>query len=203
MKNRTDDYIAPSGGVHKKYSCICDCGKFVDVLKEHLTSGRQKSCGCLKKENGTIKHQEIYTRLYRIWGNMCNRCSNPNNPAWKNYGGRGIFVCDSWKSYENFRDWANANGYTDKLTIDRINNNLGYNPLNCRWVDDFTQANNKRNNHIVIYNGQSKTLSEWANYLQIPYKTLYRRLVTLEWDINRAFNQPLRKSPTSRNCVKR
>lgn len=133
---------------------------------------------------------------------MKNR-TDPNNPAWKNYGGRGIFVCDSWKSYENFRDWANANGYTDKLTIDRINNNLGYNPLNCRWVDDFTQANNKRNNHIVIYNGQSKTLSEWANYLQIPYKTLYRRFVTLGWDINRAFNQPLRKSRISRNCVKR
>ena len=117
VEKRIDDYVAPSGGVHKKYACICDCGQKVTVLKEHLTSKRQQSCGCLRKENGLVKHGEVNTRLYRIWGNMCNRCSNPNNPAWKNYGGRGIFVCDSWRKYENFRDWALKNGYNDTLTI--------------------------------------------------------------------------------------
>ena len=197
VEKQTDDYITPSGGHHKRYTCLCECGKRVDVLKEYLTSGRQKSCGCLKKENGHPTHREIHTRLYKIWGNMCNRCSNPNNPAWDRYGKRGILVCDDWKLYENFRDWAKSNGYNDDLTIDRIDNDRGYNPDNCRWADRYTQANNKRDNHIVEFKGQKKTLSEWASYLGIPYKTLHNRVVRLNWDIERAFTQPMRKSSSS------
>lgn len=194
VEKRVEDYVSPSNGHHIRYTCLCDCGKRVNVLKEYLKSGRQKSCGCLRKENGNPTHREIHTRLYKIWGNMCNRCSNPNNPAWSRYGQRGILVCDEWKSYENFRNWAKTNGYTDSLTIDRIDNNKGYNPDNCRWVDRYAQANNKRNNHIVEYDGYKKTLSEWASYLGIPYKTLHHRVVGLNWDIERAFTQPIRKS---------
>lgn len=199
VRKRVDDYIAPSGGTHKNYECICECGAVVNILKEHLTSGRQKSCGCLRKDNGIQKHGEIKTRLYRIWGNMCNRCTNPNNPAWKNYGGRGISVCDEWKEYINFRDWAFANGYTPNLTIDRINNNGNYCPSNCRWADTYTQANNKRNNRVIEYHGQTKTLNEWSKYLGIPYKDLHNR-IRLGWDIKRAFEQPLRKSPIKSNA---
>lgn len=196
---RTEDYVAPSGGVHKKYVCVCDCGNRVDVLKEHLTSGRQKSCGCLKSENGRPTHREIHTRLYKIWGNMCNRCSNPNNPAWNRYGGRGITVCDEWRSsFENFRDWARANGYAENLTIDRRDNDAGYNPSNCRWVDDYIQANNKRNNHMITYNGKTKTLAEWATELNIPYKTLHRRIAELHWSVERAFTQPPRNASAKR-----
>lgn len=193
---RDDNYISASGGVHKKYVCICDCGKRVKVLKEYLTSGRQKSCGCLKSENGKATHRETHTRLYRVWGNMCNRCSNPNNPAWHRYGGRGIIVCDEWKSYECFRDWATANGYADNLTLDRRDNDGAYCPSNCRWVDEFVQANNKRNNHLIEYNGETKTIAEWANFVNIPYKTLHRRIVELGWAVERAFTQPLRKIST-------
>lgn len=194
------DYVAPSGGVHKRYLCRCDCGNTTEVLKEHLLSGRKKSCGCLRRENGRPTHREIHTRLYKIWGNMCNRCTNSNNPAWGNYGGRGIYVCDQWKSYENFRDWANANGYGDKLTIDRIDNNAGYSPDNCRWVSDCVQANNKRNNHLIEYNGETKTIAEWAAVLHVPYKTLHRRIVSLHWGIERAFTQPVRTQPAKTNC---
>ena len=192
-------YTAPSGGIHKRYSCKCDCGNQVMVLKEHLTSGRQKSCGCLKKLNGNPTHREIHTRLYRIWGNMCNRCLNYNNPAWDDYGGRGITVCSEWKKYENFRDWAKTNGYTDNLTIDRSDNDMGYTPQNCRWVDGFVQANNKRNNRYITFNNQTMTLSNWAKLFGIPYKTLHRRIVGLGWTVERAFTQPLRNSTTKCN----
>ena len=194
VESRAEDYVSPSGNKHCRYLCVCDCGNKKIVYKEHLTSGRTKSCGCLKKENGRPTHREIHTRLYKIWGNMCNRCSNRANPAWKNYGGRGIVVCEEWKSYEKFREWAYTNGYSDNLSIDRIDNDKGYSPDNCRWVDSYTQANNKRNNHVVEYNGESRTLAEWANYLNIPYRTLHHRVVGLGWDVDRAFTQPLRKS---------
>lgn len=183
------DYISASGSTHKKYRCVCDCGNHTETLKEHLSSGKTRSCGCLRRENGRPTHKEIHTRLYTIWGNMCNRCSNPNNPAWDRYGGRGITVCDEWKSYECFRDWAKNNGYTDELTIDRLDNNSGYNPSNCRWVDKIVQANNKRNNHFVEYNGQTKTIAEWAQVVNIPYKTLHHRIVGLNWSVERAMTQ--------------
>lgn len=200
VKRRVGDYVSPSGGAHKRYECVCDCGAVINVLKEHLTSGRQKSCGCLRKENGVKKHGEIKTRLYRVWGNMRNRCTNPNNPAWKNYGGRGISVCDEWEEYTTFRDWAMSNGYSDNLTIDRIDNNGDYEALNCRWVDAYTQANNKRNNRVIEYKGEAKTLHEWSECLGIPYKTLHNR-IQLGWDIKRAFEQPLRKSPVKNNML--
>ena len=194
---RVEDYVTKSGGRHARYLCACDCGVQKEVMKEYLTSGRVRSCGCLRKENGNPTHMEIHTRLYTIWGNMCNRCSNPNNPAWERYGGRGISVCDEWKKYEGFRDWAYANGYDDTLTIDRINNDCGYEPSNCRWTDTITQANNKRNNNLITYRGETKTLAEWARKLGISYKVLHHRVVGLGWEIDRAFEQPVRKSPTN------
>lgn len=197
--DRANDFVSPSGRTRIKYKCVCDCGNQKEILRDCLISGRTKSCGCLLKENKKSTHGEIHTRLYRIWGNMCNRCSNPNNPVWNRYGGRGITVCDEWKSYECFSAWAKTSGYTDDLTIGRIDNNDGYNPLNCRWVDDFVQANNKRNNHLIEYDGKIMTIAEWAKELGIPYKTLHQRIVGYNWTTERAFTQPLRKSPTKRD----
>ncbi len=193
---RIDDYVAPSGGKHKKYLCKCSCGKEVQVLKEHLTSGRQMSCGCLKKMNGNPTHRQIHTRLYRIWGNMVSRCTDKNNPRYDDYGMRGIFVCEEWRKFENFYDWAYKNGYDDTLTIDRINNDDGYYPENCRWVSRNVQANNKRNNHIVEYHGKKLTLAELSREIGIPYSVLHHRISTLKWDIDRAVTQPVRKSPS-------
>ena len=201
VNERVSDYVAPTGGVHRRYICTCDCGNVKTVVKDQLTSGKTKSCGCLRYGPKEKKHGEIKTRLYRIWGNMCNRCSNPRNPAFDRYGGRGITVCDDWKDYRNFRDWAEASGYTNSLTIDRIDNDAGYNPSNCRWANDYTQANNKRNNRVITYNGEKKTIAEWARVTGIPYKVLYARLNRYGWTTERAFTQPLRKSP-ARNCAK-
>lgn len=122
-------------------------------------------------------HGESKTRLYRLWCHIKWRCLNKNCKQYPDYGGRGIKICDGWlNSYESFRDWALANGYSDELTIDRIDVNGNYTPSNCRWVDNKTQARNKRRTIYVRVNGESKTLSELAEQLGVSYYTLHKRI---------------------------
>ena len=122
-------------------------------------------------------HNETHTRLYSIWANMKQRCYNPKNDNFCNYGGRGIVICDSWKdSFENFRDWAKTHGYADSLTIDRIDGSKGYYPENCRWVTVKEQNNNLRTNRKITYNGETKTVTAWSKELNIPQQTIADRL---------------------------
>lgn len=121
-------------------------------------------------------------RLYAVWNMMKQRCGDPNNKSYKNYGGRGVSVCDAWKnSYKEFRDWALANGYDDnaethKCTIDRIDNNGDYCPENCRFVSAKEQSRNTRRNRIITYNGETKTLAEWGEATGIYYLTIHYRI---------------------------
>lgn len=141
--------------------CKCDCGQMIVVTGSDLKSGNTKSCGCWDKDVGRRKlttHGYSKTRLYYIWSNMKDRCCNPNNKRYKDYGGRGIFVCDEWlHDFVAFREWAYKNGYDDtapfgQCTIDRANNNDGYTPFNCVWSTLRQQAHNKRNTtHSQIY----------------------------------------------------
>ena len=168
------------------YLCRCDCGNECIINKIYLKTKETKSCGCLKKENmkktsqKTIKHNKTHTRLYNIWRNIKQRCFYKINSNYKNYGGRGIEVCDEWLDKENgfinFYNWAMDNGYKDDLTIDRIDVNGNYEPNNCRWANLKTQAKNRRNNHIIEYNGEKHCISEWAEILKINYNTLLSRV---------------------------
>lgn len=112
-----------------------------------------------------------------MWCAIKARCLNENTVAYKDYGARGITICDDWEnSYESFRDWALDNGYQEKLSIDRIDNNKGYFPDNCRWVDAKTQANNRRSNRVYEIDGETHNLTEWANLYGIKPKTLFTRV---------------------------
>jgi len=116
---------------------------------------------------------------------MKGRCKNKNNNKAKDYSGRGITICDEWENFENFYKWAIANGYRENLTIDRIDNNGNYEPSNCRWTDLITQENNKRTNRRIEYNGEIKTLAQWARVFNINYNTLRNRL-NRGWEFERA-----------------
>lgn len=181
---RAEDHISKSGYHFTQYECLCDCGATRRVLASALKSGRSKSCGCYAGEiraricrENFKTHGETKTRLYQIYVGMKKRCYNEAAYNYANYGARGILVCEDWlKSWESFRDWSLANGYSDNLSIDRIDVNGDYSPSNCRWVTRDVQANNRRSNKSIVYNGASHTIAEWSRILGIPYKTFYAKL---------------------------
>ena len=175
------------------WKCKCDCGNYINVNSNSLSQNKTRSCGCLSNErrkSGNIRrtHGGCGTRLYRIWKNMKKRCNNPNSPDYiKWYGSHNIKVCDEWNnSFESFRDWAMSNGYNDNLSIDRIDVDGDYSPNNCRWSTNITQANNKHNVNRIEYNGESHTVTEWANIIGVNRQTLYYRLFVYKWSIERA-----------------
>lgn len=151
--------------------CKCDCGNEKIVRRCHLTSGGVQSCGCVLLEgratytNGWRTHGlwQSSPRLCKIWDGMKSRCYKENDTHYKDYGARGIIVCEEWKNdFEKFREWALKNGYQENLTIDRINVNGSYCPENCRWATRKEQANNKRTNIYIDYKGERHTAAEWS-----------------------------------------
>lgn len=146
-----------------------------------------QSYGCVTK-----KHGMFGTRIYKIWDGMKYRCTNPNSDAYHNYGGRGITVCDEWiHDFMAFYNWSMSHGYSDDLTLDRINVNGNYCPENCRWADDITQHNNTRTNRYIEYNGETHTMAEWAKIKGMKYVTLNTRINKYHWPIAKALTTPL------------
>lgn len=179
------------------WQCQCECGKTVVVLGAGLFNGHTKSCGCLKRDMASIwptKHGQSRvgrkTKEYTAWRGVVDRCTNPNNSAWKHYGARGIEVCERWRnSFENFFDDMGA-APNSKSTIDRINNDKGYESSNCRWATMNEQARNRRNNRIIAFSGRSQCLAAWGHELGLSSDILSDRL-RLGWSIEKALTTPL------------
>ena len=180
----------------KRYwECECDCGNKTYRTTSKLIRGEIKSCGCLKYCNqNNLKHHKKGTRIYRIWSSMKQRCLNKNSKHYRNYGAREIKVCDEWKNdFMSFYNWAIANGYRDNLTIDRIDVNGNYEPSNCRWTTVKEQANNRRNNNLIEYDGEKHNLQEWIEILpiNISHSVLWGRIYKYNWDVEKAFTTPV------------
>lgn len=162
--------------------CRCDCGNECVVKKYDLIHLRQISCNCFQKKSAREKHTihgGINTKLYPIWVSMKQRCKNPNHCAYHNYGGRGITVCEEWlgkNGFENFRQWSEKSGYREGLSIDRIDNDKGYSPDNCRWATYKEQANNRRGVHKITFNGETHSPAEWSRIVGISETTIKNRL---------------------------
>ena len=187
-----ESIITPQGRKEKVIMCKCElCGSLKTIRANNLS--KTKSCGCAKnkfigKANRT--HGESKTRLYRIWSLMKDRCTNKNAEHYNLYGGRGITVCNEWLHYEPFKQWALKSGYKKHLSIDRINNDKGYAPDNCRWVTKIEQANNKRNNIRITHNEETLTLGEWAARLHMEPRNIWWRIHTGGWNVSDAVSIP-------------
>lgn len=163
--------------------CKCDCGNEHVVVGTKLKNGYVNSCGCLVAEKNRarlLKHGQASrganTRLYTIWRHMKERCFSPNSNDYKNWGGRGITVCDEWLEYLPFEEWATTHGYCENLTIDRIDVNGDYEPSNCRWADKLTQANNTRTNHLFTFGERTQTIAEWSRETGVHRTTILNRI---------------------------
>ena len=135
-----------------------------------------------------------HTKLQNVYYAMRQRCNNPNNKDYKWYGGRGIGICDEWESFASFKSWAEISGYKEGygLTIDRIDGNKGYSPDNCRWISIREQQSNKRNNRLLTFNGETHTLSQWAQITGIKRETIRDRIDDSGWSVERALCEPVK-----------
>jgi len=174
------------------YHCVCDCGKEIEVRSESLRNGHTQSCGCRHKDivaQNSTKHGKAHTRLYRIWGSMIQRCHNSNDDNYKNYGGRGITVCDVWRNnFESFYQWAINNGYNGNLEIDREDNNRGYSPNNCRFVTRIENQRNRRCTKLVKYKNDIKPLAQLCEEMHKDYNLVLNRINNYGWSAERALS---------------
>lgn len=177
------------------WKCVCDCGNEFIVSGKSLKSGNTKSCGCLKKEklieNGKLKkHGLSGSETYHTWRAMKARCYNKKTESFKNYGGRGITVCDEWRN--SFQCFYDDMGRVPKgKSIDRIDNNGNYNPSNCKYSTCKEQLNNTRANKIIAFNGESKNVTQWAECLGVSRMLIFNRLYA-GWSIEKALTEPIR-----------
>ena len=192
---RTEPIISPSGKAITMWMCRCDCGVEKPIRYSSLISGDTKSCGCatgaLISQNRK-GHGMSNSRLYEIWNGMKKRCYNSHAESYNRYGGRGITVCDEWNNdFETFQVWALSNGYSEQLTIDRIDSNGNYEPSNCRWATPIEQANNRGSwNQLLTLGNETHNVTEWATILGVKATTLFKRKAA-GWSDERTLTEPI------------
>lgn len=192
---KSDDTDSPG------WVCHCSCGRDIIISYESLNSGVQ-SCGCLRADTVSERmttHGLSKTRIYHIWLGMRKRCYNPRTKAYADYGARGICVCSDWvDNFQAFYDWSMANGYTDALTIERIDNSGNYCPSNCRWATAKEQNRNTRQNRLLTYNGETRCLNEWAEVLGVS-RDLLRGRLSRGWSIEKTLTTPVLRARKASN----
>lgn len=179
------------------WECECSCENHTHVFIDgaSLKSGNTKSCGCIHREHlsernkNNATHQISNKNIFRVWEGMKDRCYNPNNKKYVDYGGRGIKICDEWLVYQNFESWAINTGYEKGLTIERIDFNKEYCPENCKWATWKEQQNNKRNNKYLEYKGRKQTLAQWCEELDLNYSRTKARINACGWSVEEAFER--------------
>lgn len=215
MKDRTGKIygrVRIVGFSHKEkgrqiWNGICTCGKKRGFDINALENGMTRSCGCLsmeRKKSGLnqMVHGDArvghVSRLHNIWRGILKRCSAKNSPAYLNYGGRGISICDAWRDYRNFKKWSAANGYDDSKSIDRINNDGDYEAGNCRWVDKKTQARNRRSSRLIEIDGIVRCLQEWSDMAGVCCGTISHRIKRGWTNRDAVFKRPYSKMGNGR-----
>jgi hypothetical protein len=175
------NYVSPGGQRHSQWLCRCECGTEKAIRGSELRKGAVQSCGCWNSEvttrrnttHGMAKRGQR-NRAYEAWAGMLQRCTNPNDKEWRNYGQRGIRVCDAWQAFEAF--YADMGNPPKGTSLDRVDVNGGYCPENCRWATSAEQARNKRTNVWVEYEGQRMVLEDACEMAGISRATVYSRM---------------------------
>ena len=181
----------------QKWKAVCDCGNTV-VFQVSSSQTVCRECSHKRLAEKRTIHGESpdsaknASRLYGIWLNMKARCTNPNSGNHKDYLDRGIKVCEEWMDYMSFKEWALSHGYRDDLSIDRVDNDGNYCPENCRWATQSEQMRNTRSNHLLTFNGETKTMVEWSEIYGIPYHTLKARINKYGFSTEEALTIPVR-----------
>jgi hypothetical protein len=176
-----------------RWLCRCECGNQKVVTRTVLTSGKSSSCGCLKRETTIARNTkhghatEGISPTYHTWSGMTNRCNNPSHRSYKDYGGKGIRVCENWATFEGFL--ADMGEKPEGMSLEREKNEKSYCKENCVWANAKTQARNKTTTKLLSYQGQTKSVAEWAQLLQVPYSTISYR-VQQGWSDEDALGTP-------------
>lgn len=175
--------------------CRCDCGGQIEARGKHLWSGGTKSCGCFRREHSSfmnLRHGHArsgrVTRTHQSWNSMVGRCTNPRDGRYRDYGGRGIKVCDRWMVFEEFlKDMGER---PPGLTLERKDNNAGYSPENCKWATRKEQANNTRRNRVLEFCGERLSVAQWSERLSLNPENVYIRLKN-GWSTPDALSPPM------------
>lgn len=192
-----------------RWICKCDCGKTISAFSSNLVMGYTKSCGCYGAQRRSESHTthggyndpEKKTTLLS-WKSMMSRCYYEGNNRYHLYGGRGIVVCDRWKQFENF--WSDMGKRPEGMSLDRKDSNGSYNLQNCRWASHRQQQNNRRNNVLLEFRGESKTAPEWGRSVGLPEGLISSR-ISNGWSVERAITTPPRKTKrnTASECIRK
>ncbi|MFI2856871.1 hypothetical protein ACH6EH_06995 [Paenibacillus sp. JSM ZJ436] len=211
LKERTPDLVGKkinmltvlekvSESGYSLFLCECECGSQKIFRGKDLNQDKVKSCGnhyrdLIGEANST--HKKTNTRIYKIYRGMMMRCFDENSQSYQGYGGRGISVCSEWADtdgFMSFYNWSMENGYDETLTIDRIDNERGYSPSNCRWTTREVQQNNRRGNILFTHEGETKTLAQWCKILNLKYDTIWKRIYKYNFSFEKAILHQIHKS---------